>query len=48
MANYLSLEEAAEQLGITTERLTDLRAQGQVRGFRDGSSWKFPDTEIER
>ena len=48
MANYLSLEEAAAKLGITTERLVELRSQGQVRGFRDGASWKFPDTEISR
>lgn len=48
MASYLSLEEAAAKLGIPTDRLVELRSQGQVRGFRDGSSWKFPDTEIER
>jgi hypothetical protein len=48
MANYLSLEEAAAKLGISTERLVELRSQGQVRGFRDGASWKFPDTEISR
>ena len=48
MANYLSLEEAAKELGISTERLVELRSQGQVRGFRDGASWKFPDNEIER
>jgi excisionase family DNA binding protein len=46
--SYLSLEEAAAKLGISTDRLVELRSQGQVRGFRDGSSWKFPDTEIER
>ncbi|MEM9643636.1 MAG: helix-turn-helix domain-containing protein [Planctomycetota bacterium] len=48
MANYLSLEEAAAKLGIPAERLIDLRSQGQVRGFRDGASWKFPDTEVDR
>ena len=48
MANYLSLEEAAARLGITTDRLVELRSQGQLRGFRHGSSWKFPDTEIDR
>ncbi|TWU64990.1 helix-turn-helix domain-containing protein [Crateriforma conspicua] len=48
MANYLSLEEAAAKLGIPAERLVELRSQGQVRGFRDGASWKFPDTEIDR
>ncbi|EMI45967.1 helix-turn-helix domain-containing protein [Rhodopirellula sp. SWK7] len=48
MATYLSLEDAAKQLGIPTQALIDLRSQGQVRGFRDGSSWKFPETEIAR
>ena len=48
MAEYLSLEEAAKQLGIPTEKLVDMRSQGEIRGFKDGSSWKFPTTEIER
>lgn len=48
MADYLSLEEAAKKLGIPTDRLVELRSQGQVRGFRDGASWKFPENEIER
>ncbi len=48
MADYLSLEEAAQKLGIPTEKLVDLRSQGEVRGFRDGASWKFPATEIDR
>ncbi|MEM9365667.1 MAG: helix-turn-helix domain-containing protein [Planctomycetota bacterium] len=48
MATYLSLEEAAKKLGIPAATLIDLRSQGQVRGFRDGSSWKFPENEIDR
>ncbi len=48
MSNYLSLEEAAKKLGIPTDRLVELRSQGQVRGFRDGASWKFPDADIDR
>ena len=48
MANYLSLEEAAQKLGISAEKLVDLRSQGKVRGFRDGASWKFPDDAIEQ
>ncbi len=48
MANYLSLEEAAKKLGIPTDRLVELRSQGQVRGFRDGASWKFPEDAIEQ
>lgn len=46
--SYLSLEDAAAKLGIPTDRLVELRSQGQVRGFRDGASWKFPETEIDR
>lgn len=48
MANYLSLDEAAERLGIPTDRLVELRSQGVLRGFRDGTSWKFPEDEINR
>ncbi len=48
MADYLSLEEAAAKLGIPTDRLVELRSQGQIRGFRDGASWKFPESEINR
>jgi excisionase family DNA binding protein len=48
MANYLSLQEAADKLGIPVDRLVELRSQGQVRGFRDGASWKFPESEIDR
>lgn len=48
MANYLSLEEAANKLGISTDRLVDLRSQGQVRGFRDGASWKFPEDAVDQ
>ncbi|MGB7326439.1 MAG: helix-turn-helix domain-containing protein [Rubripirellula sp.] len=48
MADYLSLDEAAQKLGISTERLVELRSQGKVRGFRDGSSWKFPENAIEQ
>ncbi len=48
MADYLSLEEAAKKLGIPTDRLVELRSQGKVRGFRDGASWKFPESAIEQ
>ena len=48
MADYLSLEEAAQKLGIPTDKLVQLRSQGEIRGFRDGTSWKFPENEIER
>jgi excisionase family DNA binding protein len=48
MSQFLSLEEAARRLGISTERMVDLRSEGKIRGFRDGSSWKFPENELDR
>ncbi len=45
---YLSLEEAAQKLGITSERLRELRDLGEVHGYRDGASWKFKPEEIDR
>lgn len=45
---FLSLDDAAKRLGVTTEQLVAYRSEGRVRGFRDGSSWKFAETEIDR
>ncbi len=47
-SQFLSLEEAAQKLGVTTDRLVELRSQGRIRGFRDGASWKFPENELDR
>ena len=44
---YLTLEEAAEQLGLPTEKLVELREQGEIRGFADRGSWKFREQDIE-
>jgi len=48
MANYISLDEAANLLHITPQALVELRSRGEIFGFRDGSSWKFKTEEIER
>ena len=45
---FLSLEEAAQQLGVAKEMLNQLREAGDARAFRDGASWKFKETEVER
>ncbi|MGV3486141.1 MAG: helix-turn-helix domain-containing protein, partial [Planctomycetaceae bacterium] len=47
-SQFLPLEEAAKRLGITSERMVELRSQGKIRGFRDGASWKFPENELDR
>lgn len=48
MANYVSLDEAAKILGISTDELIEMRSRGEIFGYRDGPSWKFKQEEIER
>ncbi|MFN7796919.1 MAG: helix-turn-helix domain-containing protein [Planctomycetota bacterium] len=48
MANYVSLEEAAKILGISTDDLVEMRSKGEIFGYRDGASWKFKQEEIDR
>jgi excisionase family DNA binding protein len=45
---FLSLDEAAEKLGVTKERLNELREGGVLNGYRDGASWKFRTEVIDR
>jgi hypothetical protein len=45
---FIELKDAAEQLGIAPERLLEMREAGDVHGYRDGASWKFKTSEIER
>jgi excisionase family DNA binding protein len=48
MANYVSLDEAAKILGISSDELVEMRSRGEIFGYRDGASWKFKQEEIER
>jgi len=45
---FVKLEEAAEQLKVSTDTLNGLREEGKLRAYRDGSSWKFRTEEIEK
>ena len=45
---FIPLEEAAEALGIPAEQLNELREAGRAHAYRDGSSWKFKEEEVER
>jgi len=47
MARYLDLQEAAKQLGITPDQLVEMRSNGDIRGYRDGASWKFKMEDLE-
>ena len=48
MAKLVSLDDAAAQLGMTPEQLLEARSRNQVFGYRDGSTWKFKEAELER
>ena len=45
---FLSLDEAADALGISKDRLNELREAGHVHAYRDGGSWKFKSEEVDR
>lgn len=48
MANLVDFETAAAKLGLSPEELTQLRSQNEIFGYRDGASWKFKETELQR
>jgi len=45
---FLSMDEAASQLGISAEHLRQLTQKYEVNGLRDGASFKYKPEEIER
>ncbi len=44
---YLSLEEAAQLLGLETEDLIRMRERQEIRGFADRGTWKFKIDDVE-
>lgn len=44
---YLSIEEAAEFLGLETSELNRLREKGEIRAFADRGTWKFKQEDVE-
>ncbi|MFW6170797.1 MAG: helix-turn-helix domain-containing protein [Planctomycetota bacterium] len=44
----IELKEAAAQLGISPDKLQEMREAGEVHGYKDGKTWKFKPSEIER
>lgn len=44
---YLSLEETAQRLSVSTEELIRMREKGEIRGFADRGTWKFRVEDIE-
>jgi hypothetical protein len=48
MSKLVPMEEAARLLGISIDRLTEMRANNEIFGYRDGANWKFKVSELER
>jgi len=44
----ISLNEAASMLGVSPDRLNELRQSNDIYGYRDGASWKFKQEDLER
>lgn len=44
---YLNLEEAASQLGVTKEELSKKAQRREIRAFADRGTWKFRKQDIE-
>lgn len=44
---YLTLHEAAKQIGITPDELAREREDGAIRGFANRGSWKFRKVDID-
>lgn len=47
MQEYLNLNEAAQQLGITKEELAKKAQRREIRAFADRGTWKFRKQDIE-
>ncbi|MEO0529558.1 MAG: helix-turn-helix domain-containing protein [Planctomycetota bacterium] len=45
---FISLDDAAEKLGVSKDQLNQLREAGDLRAYRDGASWKFRTEEIDK
>jgi hypothetical protein len=45
---FVDLETASKELGISVEKLTEIREKNEIRGFRDGVTWKFKLEDVER
>ncbi|MEQ8838825.1 MAG: helix-turn-helix domain-containing protein, partial [Lacipirellulaceae bacterium] len=45
---FVKFEDAVEKLGVSADKLNELRESGVLRAYRDGGSWKFRGDEIEK
>lgn len=48
MSNLIPLEDAARMLGVSVDKLSEMRSNSEIFGYKDGASWKFKMQELER
>jgi len=44
---YYTLEEAAQNLGLTTDRLSQMAQRREIRAFADRGTWRFRTQDVE-
>ena len=48
MSKLIPMEQAATMLGMSLEQINELRSNQEIFGYKDGGTWKFKMTELER
>lgn len=48
MSKLIPMDEAASILGMTEDQVAELRSSNEIFGYRDGATWKFKMSELER
>lgn len=48
MANLIPMDQAAAMLGLSVDKITEMRSNNEIFGYRDGATWKFKMSELER
>lgn len=48
MSKLIPMDEAASILGMTEDQVAELRSGNEIFGYRDGATWKFKMSELER
>lgn len=47
-SELIPLADAAAMLGISKEKLNEMRSNNEIFGLRDGTTWRFKQSELER
>lgn len=45
---FYDIDEAATVIGVSAAQLNEMRTRNEIRGFRDGATWKFRAEEVEK